>query len=90
MFRSILAKAAGLRALAPILAKAASLEVLGKSPAGFYLRLNKRIWQRLPSRVRNLYPVRWYGAWLHTWFASAPIAGSISARSFSGIVRRSN
>jgi hypothetical protein len=27
----------------PILAKAASLQVSGKSPAGFYLRLNKRI-----------------------------------------------
>ena len=42
------------------------LQVLGKSPADFYLRLNKRIWQRLPFRVRNLYPVRCYGAWLHT------------------------
>jgi SAM-dependent methyltransferase len=50
----------------PILAKTASLQVLGKSPADFYLRLNKRIWQRLPSRVRNSYPVRCYGAWLHT------------------------
>ena len=42
------------------------MQVLGKSPADFYLRLNKRIWQRLPFRVRNLYPVRCYGAWLHT------------------------
>jgi chemotaxis methyl-accepting protein methylase len=50
----------------PILAKAARFEVLGKSPAGFYLRLNKRIWERLPSRVRNLRAVRSYGAWLHT------------------------
>jgi SAM-dependent methyltransferase len=50
----------------PILARAARLQVLGKSPAGFYLRLNERIWERLPSRVRNLYPVRSYGAWLHT------------------------
>lgn len=50
----------------PILAKAARLQVLGKSPARFYLRLNKRIWERLPSDVRNLYPVRSYGAWLHT------------------------
>jgi SAM-dependent methyltransferase len=49
-----------------ILAKAARLQVLGKSPAGFYLRLNKRIWERLPSRVRNLHAVRSYGAWLHT------------------------
>jgi chemotaxis protein methyltransferase CheR len=50
----------------PILVKAARLQILGKSPAGFYLRLNERIWERLPSRVRNLYPVRSYGAWLHT------------------------
>jgi SAM-dependent methyltransferase len=50
----------------PILAKAASFQVLGKSPAGFYLRLNKWIWERLPSRVRDLHPVRSYGAWLNT------------------------
>jgi len=50
----------------PILAKAARFQVLGKSPAGFYLRLNKRIWRCLPSRVRNLSPVRSYGAWLHS------------------------
>jgi len=49
----------------PILAKAVRFQVLGKSPAAFYLRLNKRIWERLPSRVRNLYPVRSYGAWLY-------------------------
>jgi chemotaxis protein methyltransferase CheR len=49
-----------------ILAKAARLQVLGKSPAGFYLRLNKWIWDRLPSRVRDLYSVRSYVAWLHT------------------------
>ena len=49
-----------------ILTKAARLEVLGKSPANLYLRLNKRIWKRLPSRVRNLYSLRSYGAWLHT------------------------
>jgi chemotaxis protein methyltransferase CheR len=49
-----------------ILAKVARLEVLGKSPAGLYLRLNKWIWERLPSRVRDLHPVRSYGAWLHT------------------------
>jgi SAM-dependent methyltransferase len=50
----------------PILAKAARLQVLGKSPASFCLRLNKRIWQRLPSRVRDLHLIRSYGAWLHT------------------------
>jgi SAM-dependent methyltransferase len=42
------------------------LQVFGKSPAGFYLQVNKWIWQRLPSRVRNLYPLRCYGGWLHT------------------------
>src|SRR6266480_7701789 len=50
----------------PILAKAARLQFFGKSPASLYLRLNKRIWERLPSRVRNLYPIRSYAAWLHT------------------------
>jgi SAM-dependent methyltransferase len=48
------------------MARAARLQVLGKSPAGFYLRLNKRMWERLPSRVRNFHPVRFYGTWLHT------------------------
>ena len=50
----------------PILASAARLQVLGKSPAAFYLRLNRRIWEHLPSGVRNLYLVQSYGAWLHT------------------------
>jgi SAM-dependent methyltransferase len=50
----------------PILAKAVNLQFLGKSPSNFYLRLNKRIWQRLPARVRDLHLVRSYGAWLHT------------------------
>ena len=50
----------------PILVKAASLRVLGKSPAAFYLRLNRRIWQWLPSRVRDWQLIRIYGAWLHT------------------------
>jgi len=50
----------------PILAKALRFQVLGKSPASFYLRLNRRIWERLPSRVRNLNLVRSYGAWLYT------------------------
>ena len=56
----------------PILAKAARLRVLGKSPAGLYLRLNKWIWERLPCRVRDLHPVRSYGAWLHTLVCLRP------------------
>jgi SAM-dependent methyltransferase len=51
--------------LHPILEKAARLQFFGKSPASLYLRLNKRIWERLPCRVRNLYPIRSYGTWLH-------------------------
>jgi SAM-dependent methyltransferase len=49
----------------PILATAARLQLFGKSPAGFYLRVNKWIWQLLPSGVRNTRPVLAYGAWLH-------------------------
>ena len=49
----------------PILEKAARLQFFGKSPASLYLRLNKGIWECLPCRVRNLYPIRSYGTWLH-------------------------
>jgi hypothetical protein len=49
-----------------ILAKAATLKLFGKSPAGFYLRLNRRIWEIVPPGLRNLYPMRAYGAWLHS------------------------
>ena len=31
-----------------------------------FLMLNKRVWDRLPARVRDLRVVRDYGAWLHT------------------------
>lgn len=44
----------------PIAAKTARLKLFGKSPAGLYLRVNRRIWQIL-SRV-----LRAYGAWLHS------------------------
>ena len=50
-----------------ILAKLSNLRVLGRSPAGFYLRLNKLIWLSLPCRVRNSYLVAWYGTWLQTF-----------------------
>jgi SAM-dependent methyltransferase len=50
----------------PILAKAASLQVFGKSPASLYLRLNERIWNRVPARARDLHLIRSYGVWLHT------------------------
>ena len=47
------------------LAKAARLKILGKSPANFYLRVNRWMWQRLPSRAHNSYLIHWYAAWLH-------------------------
>jgi hypothetical protein len=47
------------------LAKVARLKLFGKSPAGFYLRVNKRIWEAAPVGLRNFYPVRAYGSWLH-------------------------
>jgi chemotaxis methyl-accepting protein methylase len=52
-------------ALRPILAKAARLKLFGKSPAGVYLRLNRRVWETLPLGLWNSYPVRAYGTWLH-------------------------
>jgi SAM-dependent methyltransferase len=48
-----------------ILTNAARFEVLGKSPASLYLRLNRWIWNSLPERVRDFDLVRWYGTWLH-------------------------
>jgi SAM-dependent methyltransferase len=48
-----------------ILVKAARLQVLGKSPANLYLRLNEWVWHRLPSPLRDLHLIRSYGGWLH-------------------------
>jgi chemotaxis methyl-accepting protein methylase len=42
------------------------LKLFGKSPAGFYLRLNRGIWDKIPRGLRNLYPIRRYGSWLHS------------------------
>jgi chemotaxis methyl-accepting protein methylase len=49
-----------------ILVKAARLKLFGKSLAGFYLRLNRRIWEIIPIGLRNSYPLRAYGGWLHS------------------------
>lgn len=51
--------------LQTILAKPAKLKLFGKSPAGIYLRLNRLIWELIPPGLRNFYPVRAYGTWLH-------------------------
>jgi chemotaxis methyl-accepting protein methylase len=49
-----------------ILARAARLRLFGKSPAGFYLRLNKQVWKIIPPGLRNFYPVHAYGTWLQS------------------------
>jgi chemotaxis methyl-accepting protein methylase len=49
-----------------VLAKAAGLKLFRKSPAGFYLRLNRRIWEVSPIGLRNFSPVCAYGAWLYS------------------------
>jgi CheR methyltransferase, SAM binding domain len=49
-----------------LMAKAARLRLFGKSPTGFYLRLNRPIWDVIPPPLRNFYPVRVYGTWLQS------------------------
>ena len=46
--------------------KAARLKLFGKSPAGFYIRLNSRIWEIIPVGLRDSYPLRAYRHWLHS------------------------
>ncbi len=53
-----------------MLTQAARLQVFGKSPARFFLRLNQHVWQRLPARVRDSHLLRSYGAWLHSFVRS--------------------
>lgn len=57
-------------------ARMAGFTVLGKSPAGVYLRLNRPVWERLPSDVRNSRLLNGYGEWLHKlvcWHASRQV-----------------
>ena len=44
-----------------VLARMASLQILGRSPVGAYLRLNEWIWDRLPRSVTARRPVRSFG-----------------------------
>jgi SAM-dependent methyltransferase len=39
--------------------------VLGRGVEEALLRVNRRIWGRLPTRVRDVYAVQAYGRWLH-------------------------
>jgi SAM-dependent methyltransferase len=47
------------------LVKAARLKFFGRSPAGFFLRLNRQLWEIIPPGLRNFYPIRAYAAWLY-------------------------
>ena len=42
------------------------LSIFGKSPVSFYLRLNQRLWNKLPSSLTTLSPIRIYGNFLHS------------------------
>lgn len=48
----------------PFLEKIARLRILGKSPLGVYLRMNKRIWNNLSPCLTNIRPIRSYGSFL--------------------------
>jgi len=43
------------------LTRLARFKVFGKSPLSAYMRLNQKLWRRLPEPVIALYPVRRYG-----------------------------
>jgi chemotaxis methyl-accepting protein methylase/mannose-6-phosphate isomerase-like protein (cupin superfamily) len=42
------------------------VRILGKSPINAFLRLNQRIWNKMPSALTTVTPVRSYGNALHT------------------------
>ena len=50
----------------PWLTRLIQSEILGKSPVGAYLRLNRFLWNRLPASVIASRPIRLYGDFLHT------------------------
>src|SRR3981189_726850 len=50
----------------PILRRAATLRMFGRSPVGAWLRLNEWIWNRLPRSWTALRPFRSFGHLLHS------------------------
>ena len=42
------------------------MRIFRKSPIGAYLRLNRRLWNKLPASYTALGPIRSYGNFLHT------------------------
>ena len=49
-----------------VLGRAVKFTILGKSPVDAYLRLNQRLWKRLPCSLVDVPPIRSYGAFLQT------------------------
>jgi len=47
------------------LARLVRFRIFGKSPVNAYLRLNRRLWNLLPSSFRVLSPIGLYGSFLH-------------------------
>jgi mannose-6-phosphate isomerase-like protein (cupin superfamily)/SAM-dependent methyltransferase len=50
----------------PIIANSESWKIFAKRLINFYLRLNGRLWEKLPASFSALWPVRSYGDLLHT------------------------
>jgi SAM-dependent methyltransferase/mannose-6-phosphate isomerase-like protein (cupin superfamily) len=50
----------------PWLTRFVRLTVLGRSPIGTFLRLNQRLWNRIPTSITNFGPIRMYGNFLHS------------------------
>jgi SAM-dependent methyltransferase/mannose-6-phosphate isomerase-like protein (cupin superfamily) len=50
----------------PVMANAESWKIFSKRLINYYLRLNGRIWQKLPASFSTVSPVRSYGNLLHT------------------------
>jgi chemotaxis methyl-accepting protein methylase/mannose-6-phosphate isomerase-like protein (cupin superfamily) len=42
------------------------VRIFGKSPINTYLRLNQRLWNKIPASINNLSPIRSYGRILHS------------------------
>jgi chemotaxis methyl-accepting protein methylase len=51
---------------ASLLTRLTRLRIFGKSPLSAYLRLNQRLWNKLPESFTALSPIRSYGNFLHT------------------------
>ena len=51
----------------PLTANAEPWKIFAKRLINFYLRLNGRLWRRLPDSFSSLWPVRSYGNLLHSW-----------------------